>query len=157
MKRSILIISILLFGLVAILPSEVYAGRGGHGGGGHHSGGFGHYGGGHYYGGGRYYSGAHYHGGYGYSSYGTGVFIGAAVVAPLYYPVPSPVYEPPPPAIYDTTGPEASLEYPDSSVPPEEYAQDSQTNSAGEWITVPGQYVDGSWIPEHRVWVSEDQ
>ena len=24
---------------------------------------------------------------------------------------------------------------------------------AGKWVTVPGQWVDGRWVPSHRVWI----
>jgi hypothetical protein len=26
-------------------------------------------------------------------------------------------------------------------------------NPGGSWVTVPGQYVDGRWIPEHKIQV----
>jgi hypothetical protein len=24
---------------------------------------------------------------------------------------------------------------------------------AGQWVTIPGQWVNGQWVPEHQVWV----
>jgi hypothetical protein len=34
--------------------------------------------------------------------------------------------------------------------PPE---QDQPTPPPGRWVTVPGQWVGGRWVPAHRVWI----
>ena len=28
-----------------------------------------------------------------------------------------------------------------------------QDGPPGEWVTVPGRWIDGRWIPAHRVWI----
>ncbi len=39
--------------------------------------------------------------------------------------------------------------------PPEACGPPNQTPESppGEWVTVPGQWSDGRWVPSHRVWV----
>ena len=154
MKRNMLMVLVVLLGLTLALPCVSEAGRGGGGRGGGHAGGRvgGFHGGGY-----RYYGG--------YRSYGfyrPGVVIGPAVVAPLYYPgyypVPPPVYgEPPPgyvgPYVDPAYGdPDPAYAYPDPAVTGG-YGQGDPANNAGEWVTVPGQYVNGRWVGEHKAWV----
>jgi hypothetical protein len=154
MKISMLIISVALLGLVVSfsLPCVGEAGKGG-GGGGPHGGGFrgsppsgGHAGG-------HGHSGGHRsHGRYGHGWYYPPVFMGSAFFAPWYYPVFPPVYLAPPPAVYGVPVPEPAYTYPDPAVT-EGYGQDDPANNEGEWVTVPGQYVDGRWIGGHQAWV----
>ncbi len=38
--------------------------------------------------------------------------------------------------------------------PPSSYApSQAQETPPGEWVTVPGQWQGGKWVPAHRVWV----
>jgi hypothetical protein len=36
--------------------------------------------------------------------------------------------------------------------PPPGYAAKPQSDSPGEWVTVPGMWVDGRWVPSHKAW-----
>ncbi len=140
MKRSTLIILLFaLLGLILALPCVSDA-AGGYRGGGHG------FRGGYYHG---------YHGWHGYGWYGPRVFIGPGYVAPWYYP-PPPVYVVPAPSAYAMPAPDPAYAYPDPAVTPG-YPQGDQGNGLpsgpGEWVTVPGQYVDGRWIGEHQAWV----
>ncbi|MBF0549899.1 MAG: glycine zipper 2TM domain-containing protein [Deltaproteobacteria bacterium] len=33
-------------------------------------------------------------------------------------------------------------------------AQPSLARSSGKWITVPGQWIEGRWVPSHKLWVA---
>jgi len=57
-------------------------------------------------------------------------------------------YGPPPRRVY--VYPQPNLAY--ASPDPEFVTRYSQ-KSSGEWILVPGQSVNGKWVPEHKVWV----
>jgi hypothetical protein len=61
-----------------------------------------------------------------------GVVIGSAVASPRYVAAPAPAYAGPDRA--------CSSGY-ESETPP------------GEWVTVPGKWVNGKWVPSHRVWI----
>lgn len=37
--------------------------------------------------------------------------------------------------------------------PPSGYTSGQQSSPDGEWVTVPGQYVNGKWVPAHKAWV----
>lgn len=88
-----------------------------------------------------------------------GLFLGSALNSPYYaprpvyvYPAPPVVYAPPP-SVYVYPAPRYGYAYPDpgySEAPPSE--QDNE-KANGEWITVPGQWVKGRWVPEHKTWV----
>lgn len=71
-----------------------------------------------------------------------GVLLGTVIgsTAHTHYYAPERVYvsPPPPPPVYV---------YPAPS-----YREDPP----GEWVTVPGRWVDGRWVPAHRVWVPID-
>jgi hypothetical protein len=165
LKKILVAIIAVLFLIGFSFPTVLHAkGGGGHGGGrgGGHSGGrtgsHGGYGGAyhgsgfygssgyrsgyHYSGGYRYYGGYRYHGGYAsYGWYGVG-FFGVPYPDPWYY------YGGP---YYDPYSVPLTTTYPDSEAailtePPPEYAE-------GEWVLVPGQSVDGRWIPSHEAWV----
>jgi hypothetical protein len=79
-------------------------------------------------------TGAGYRGGWGpyrpYGWYRPRVYVGAAFVNPWY--VHAPAYA-----------------YPD----PQITGQYTGENPPGEWVTVPGQWVNGKWIPSHNSWV----
>jgi hypothetical protein len=128
MKRSV-IIALVLLGLITVLPCTSDAA------GGYHGRGYG-------------YHGGYRHGWYGYGWYGPRVVVAPAYVAPWYYPVPSPVYATPPPVAYA----EPDYAYPDPAGT-QDYGQNDPTNGPGEWVIVPGQYVNRRWIAEHRAWV----
>ncbi len=58
----------------------------------------------------------------------------AQMQAQAQVPPPQPAYTPPPP-------------------PP----QSAPQSGAGQWVDVPGQWVNGTWVPAHKTWVSENQ
>jgi hypothetical protein len=114
----------------------------------------------------------HGHGGR-YGWYG-GAFVGGALLgsvlarpwyAPPYYysPYYNPYYPPapvvygyPPPPVYAYppaapvyTQPPQAYAYPDPASPQGR----NSGNPAGEWVTVPGQSINGIWVPSHRAWV----
>ena len=134
MKRRMLVILVVILGLSFILPTVSSAWRGSVGGGAGYRGGW--------------RGGAGYRGGWGpyrpYGWYRPGVYVGAAFVNPWY--VPSPVYAYSSAVVYTDPAPSA---YPD----PQLTGQYTGENPPGEWITVPGQWVDGTWIPSHSTWV----
>ena len=33
----------------------------------------------------------------------------------------------------------------------------ARQSGPGEWVTVPGQDVNGTWVPEHKVWVQKSK
>jgi len=39
---------------------------------------------------------------------------------------------------------------------PEYSSQENIANQPGEWVTVPGQWVQDAWVPSHRVWVPDN-
>jgi len=103
-----------------------------------------------------------------------GALFGAAISRP-YYP-PPPAYYYPPPAVYaypapayaypapayaypapQAYPPPQSYSYPPPITPPPPRAEAPRSqapqSSAGEWVTVPGQYVGDRWVPSHQAWV----
>ena len=143
MKRGILLVLVVLLGLVLALPDTGNAGgRGGRSGGGYRGGHGGYHGGG----GGRYYGGYRHYGGW----YGPGLFVGV-YPSPWYYApvVPPPVYVEPAP-VYAAPAPAPAYAYPDPAYT-QQYNQPQTDGSAGQWVTVPGQWVDGKWVAEHQV------
>jgi hypothetical protein len=84
-----------------------------------------------------------------------GVLLGAALAQPWYYYAPPPAYVYPPPAVVYTTPPyypSQAYAYPDPAVT----SQSDGKPSSGQWVTVPGQSVNGKWVPSHKVWVSDN-
>ncbi len=161
--KNVLVLAVAVFFLVGLACPTSYA-KGGHGGGhsGHGGGRGGGFHGGHgraghgsgfygshrgYYGGGTYRTGG-YRGGYrhysahvSYGWYGAGFF---GVVSPWYFygaPHSDPDAQPLAPA------------YPEFS--PGESDEQGSTETPGEWVEVPGQSVDGTWVPPHKVWLPE--
>jgi len=61
----------------------------------------------------------------------------------------SAVYSPPPRRVYYSPRPNTAYAYPD----PAFVARYSQQKAPGEWVVVPGQSVNGKWVPEHKVWI----
>ena len=73
-----------------------------------------------------------------------GLVAGVLVARPWY---PGPVYTYPPPVVVYRVLPPVYF-------PNQAYASpDSGLSSGDEWVDVPGQYMDGSWVPPHSVWV----
>lgn len=95
----------------------------------------------------------HHRGWYGPGLFVGGVLLGTAIAAPrYYYPQPAYIY-PPPPAVY---APPPAYAYPDPSCPSGSAPSSGQA-SAGQWINVPGQMVNGTWVPGHKAWVPDNQ
>lgn len=100
----------------------------------------------------------HYHGGH-YGWYGPGVFLGGlllgAAISRPWYPPPPPVYAyPAPTVVYAYPPPPVYLNPPSPGVyaRPDTSGQHTD-NPPGEWVTVPGQWVEGTWVPPHKAWV----
>jgi hypothetical protein len=83
-----------------------------------------------------------------------GTAVGVAAARPYYYPYyPPPYYYYPPPAY---AYPPPAYSYPQSYVYQQPApSQQTQAPPAGEgqWVNVPGQEINGTWVPEHKVWV----
>ena len=162
MKKLLIFVIAVLFLIGLSCPAVLHAkGGGGHGGGhgGGRSGGRTGFHGGHggaYHGSGfhgssgyrvghRYYGGYRYHGTYSsFGWYGAG-FFGAPYPDPWYYG--TPYYDP----YADPYSVPLASAYPDSeaAILPEAVSEEME----GEWVVVPGQSVDGRWIPSHEAWV----
>ena len=71
----------------------------------------------------------------------------------------SAVYNPPPQRVYVYPQPNVVYVYPQPSnvayayPDPEFTARYSQSKPSGDWVVVPGQTVNGKWVPEHKVLV----
>jgi hypothetical protein len=76
------------------------------------------------------------------------VYVGASLVNPWY--IPPPVYVYSPPVVYANPVPPPASAYPD----PWLTGQYTDANPPGQWVTVPGQWIDGKWVPSHRAWVA---
>ena len=126
MKRRILIALIFALGLSFILPTISSAwSRVGVG----------------------YYNGWGHYRPYGW--YHPRVYVGTAFVNPWYVTVPPPVYVYQPPVVYTNTVPPFAYAYPDPAFTPKAVSG----ASAGQWVEVPGQSVNGKWVPPHKAWV----
>ncbi|OPY70188.1 MAG: hypothetical protein A4E57_00716 [Syntrophorhabdaceae bacterium PtaU1.Bin034] len=137
MKRAVLVFAVSLL-LIVSLPLFSHAGKGGH-------------------------RGGRYHGGHRYGYWhGPRVYVGPMFYRPWYYPPPvyyGPVYAPPPVVYVPPAAPPPAYAYPDPALT-DQYrspASSDPTADAMEWITVPGQWVDGTWVDEHRVQVPKAQ
>lgn len=86
-----------------------------------------------------------------------GMILGSAVTAPYEYayPPPRPVYAYPPARVY-VYPPREYGHYP----PGQAYAYPEQgytpryESPRGQWVIVPGQWVEGRWVPRHKAWAT---
>jgi hypothetical protein len=125
MKKKMLAVLFIVLGLSCILPAAGFAWTGG--------------------------PGVHRSGRVPYRHHGwyrPRVYVGASFVNPWY--IPPPVYIYSPPVIYSEPVPPPVYAYPDPGLT----GQYTGGNPPGQWVTVPGQWVDGKWIPSHRAWVA---
>ena len=105
----------------------------------------------------------HYYGWYAPGAFVGGALLGAAIARPYYaYPPPAPVYVYPAPAYppaYGYAAPSPVYAYPpqQGAYPggpePDPGSGYQGEGPPGEWVMVPGQYVNGTWVPEHQVQV----
>lgn len=138
MKRSIVIGFLVLLAISCLVPAPAQAWRGHHGG---------------------WHSAGWFAGGLAF-----GTLLGVAVSRPYYYPAPVYAYPPPvyvypapvyapayvstePSRVYTPEPANRAYAYPDPAYTTRPAPQ------AGEWVTVPGQSINGKWVPEHRAWV----
>ncbi len=136
MKRRMLVLAVIMIGILASLPITSYAGRGG-------------------FRGGRFYGG-----------WRAGVWAGPRVYAapgyyPYYYPSYYPYYTDTAPPVY-MAPPAYGAPNPAALDPAYAYAPPAAQGSGGGYVppavqgsvvTVPGQWVNGQWVPEHQVQV----
>ncbi len=93
------------------------------------------------------------HGGWvwGPAAFAGGLLLGASIARPWYYE-PAPVYVYPPPAYYAPRAvyyvPNQAYAYPDPAV--------SSGTTGGQWVEVPGQSINGIWVPRHKAWVPDN-
>jgi hypothetical protein len=131
MKRKIAIVLIFAFGIFMILPSAGYSERRGYPG--------------HYYGHGHYY-------GWLPAAIIAGTFLTSAIIIGAANQNARSYQQPP---VYITPGP--TVYYPPSSppyaAPDPDYVAKYGSNPAGEWVTIPGQWVGNTWVPQHNVFV----
>lgn len=124
MKKNLYIVLILVMSLSLVLPSVSYSW---------------------YY---RHYRGC----GGCYNGWGVGtaiaggILVGAVVGNVI---AQNAVYSTPPQRVYYSPRPNVAYAYPD----PAFIAKYSKNRYPGEWVVVPGQSVDGKWVPEHKVWI----
>ncbi len=140
MKKQITLLSIVLLGISFILPVSSYAWRGGTSVTVGFSTGWGP----------GYGSG--YRGGWArpYRNHGWSrprLYMGAAFVNPLIFS--PPVYVSQPTVAYARPVVTPAYAYPDVGLT----GQYTGENPPGEWITLPGQWVNGQWVPSHKTWV----
>jgi hypothetical protein len=96
----------------------------------------------------RYYGGSHRYRHHGW--YHPRVFFGTSLIVPWYVPVTPPVYVCTQPVVNNIPPTNQAYAYPD----PEFIAKYKKSeNSPEEWVTVPGQWVNNTWVPQHRVQV----
>jgi hypothetical protein len=62
----------------------------------------------------------------------------------------------PPPVVYAVPDTEYPYTYPDPAFI-EKYGTNGSPEISGEWVVVPGQYVNETWVNEHKVWVVGSQ
>ncbi|HVN97085.1 MAG TPA: hypothetical protein VMT62_11695 [Syntrophorhabdaceae bacterium] len=98
----------------------------------------------------------HHYGWYAPGAFIGGVILGTAIARPYYYyPYPAPVYAyPPPTVVYVNPQPVYVPNQAYASPDPAATSNAAPNPATGEWIEVPGQYVNGTWVPAHKVWVS---
>jgi hypothetical protein len=88
--------------------------------------------------------------GWGPAAFLGGVLVGSVIARPYY--APAPVYVYPSPAVaYGSPPPPAQVyAYPSPPLTPPPEAK-------GQWVEVPGQTVNGQWVPPHKAWVPDSQ
>jgi hypothetical protein len=133
MRRKMLLVLIVVLGISFILPTSSFAWRRGSGAGYH----------------GRWSSYGH-HGWYSPRVYVGTAFVGPWFVSPPVYAYSPPVYAYSPPVVYSNPVPPPAYAYPDPALT----GQYTGENPPGESIIVPGQWVNGKWIPSHRAQVA---
>ncbi len=85
-----------------------------------------------------------------------GILVGTVITNMI---VQSVAYNPPSQTVYVYPQPNVVYAYPQQTnaayayPDPEFTARYSQKKPSGEWVTVPGQTVNGKWVPEHKVFV----
>ena len=141
MKRKIVMLIVFVLGILFILPIEGLAWRKGTNiGGGHTSIWVGS-------------SVGYRHGWRPYRPYGWNrprVYVGTSFIYPWYTTSPSVIYvNPPPTVVYSNPTPQTAYAYPDPALT----SQNPVDNPPGEWITIPGQWINGKWVPSHKTWV----
>jgi len=91
---------------------------------------------------------------YGAGALAGGVLLGAALAQPWYYP--PPVYVYPRPSVVYATPPvyysNQAYAYPG----PAASSQSGGGPPSGQWVEVPAQSVNGTWVPSHKVWVPDN-
>lgn len=129
MKKNLYIVVILIISLSLILPSISHSWSRG------------------------YYRPYNY---YRYGGYNNGWAVGAAIAGGILagavvgnIVAQSATYNAPPQRVHPAPQTNVAYAYPD----PEFVAKYSQKKSPGEWVIVPGQSVNGKWVPEHKVLV----
>ncbi|OPX96712.1 MAG: hypothetical protein A4E58_01651 [Syntrophorhabdus sp. PtaB.Bin006] len=145
MKKKMSIIFVLIVGLLFATTLGVSYGGSHHGG----------------------YHGYHgYHGCYGWEAaaiVGGSILLGSLIGLA----VNNARYAPPPRASYAYPDPQQAYAYPDPSLtnsypglkegkaePGPVYGSSNDSgNPPGAWVKVPGQWVRGTWVPAHKVWV----
>ncbi len=82
-----------------------------------------------------------------------GTFLTSAIILSSTYERPRPSYRPP--AAYMDPGPPAYYPLPGQAyaAPDPEFTAKYSKNQAGEWVTIPGQWVENTWVPQHKVFV----
>jgi hypothetical protein len=98
--------------------------------------------GGHHYYGGNYYGGHHYHHGGNEGAYVAGALVGGLILGTVIGSVVSQQRYVPAGQVYA---------YPEPT--PAAYGND---DPPGQWVQVPGRWINGRWVPSHRVWVPVD-
>ena len=105
---------------------------------------------------------ARWRGWYGAGVFAGGVVVGAAISRPWYYApapayvYPAPVYVYPPPAVVYTAPPPAYIPNQAYAKPdPSSVSKADSKPPAGQMVEVPGQYVNGKWVPSHKAWASD--
>jgi hypothetical protein len=98
------------------------------------------------------YGGCGYNNGWGVAAVVAGGLIAAVLIGSII--ADRPVR---PPAAYPdavVSAGQGPLAYPDPEFIEKYGRKGSAGPKSGEWVTVPGQDVNGAWVPEHQVWIS---
>ena len=93
-----------------------------------------------------------YYGGWSPYYWGYGSWYGPWYFPSGYVSVAPTIYATPAPGVYSDSSQQQPYANPDPAFI-EKYGQADVPTEAGEWVIVPGQYVNGIWVREHKVWV----